>query len=95
MEFWPDYGEQGPLWSLAGEPVDLDTVPLTPSLRDRLRSWNRLYADEKLPVDGGGDGGWIEEGRLLLAEVRRALGGVEVVVHEDWWGEPGEPFAQP
>jgi hypothetical protein len=95
IEFWPEYGGAGPLWSPDGTSLDLDALPLTPGLRDRLRRWNSDYDDEKLPTGGSGDADWLGEGRRLLSEVRQALDGVDVVVHEDWWAEPGEPFRQP
>ena len=96
LEFWPEYGEGGPLWERRGEGVDLSTLALSDDLRRRLVRWNAAYSDDKLPVEGAGDTEWLAQGANLLAEVRRALGpDHEVITHEDWWGEPGVPFDQP
>ena len=95
LEFWPEYGKTGPLWEGRGQPVDLSTLGLSADLRERLARWNEVYSDDKLPVEGGGDAEWLAQGAGLLVELRTALGAdVEVVTHEDWWGEPGLPFEQ-
>jgi hypothetical protein len=89
LEFWPEYNS-GPLWTSAGGSVDLVALPLPAELRVRLQSWNARYDDSKLLHDQN-DEGWLEEGKRLLAETRRALGDAySVVVTEPWWGEePG------
>jgi hypothetical protein len=49
-----------------------------------------------LPVGGHGDDRWLAEGQALLRAVRAALDGqYEVIVHEDWWDEPGMDFRKP
>jgi hypothetical protein len=95
LEFWPDYGEQGPLWS-AGKSVDLQSLPLPADLRNQLSTWNQAYEEARLPIDGPGDDEYLHEGQRLLSEVRRSLDGqYEVIVHEEWWGESGLPFDPP
>lgn len=83
VEFWPEYGS-GPLW-IGGVSV-LPATLVDDELAERLVRWNEAYADEKLPMDGGGDDAWVAEGRDLLATVRRQLMGTHnVVVTEPWW----------
>lgn len=90
LEFWPEYGS-GPLWA-GGTPVDVTELELPSELAGRLVAWNALYEDERLPIEGPGDIGWLGEGRRLLAETRTALAASHrVVVTEPWWGE--EPSA--
>lgn len=89
LEFWPEYNS-GPLWS-GGASVDLDLLPMSPALRDRLRQWNARYDDSLLPFDQN-DVGWLTEGRILLSELRANLGeSFEIVVTEPWWGEEPIP----
>lgn len=86
LEFWPDYGP-GPLWE-QGKPADLRSLGLPRELAKQLTSWNSQYEENKLPLDGLGDDGWVAEGAYLLRKVRLALGaGYNVVVTEPWWGE--------
>lgn len=87
LEFWPEY-EGGPLWTEQGASVDLDELGLPVGLEDRVVAWSRLYADDKLPMDGPGDERWLDDGRRVLAELREALQGrYEIVVTEPWWGD--------
>lgn len=74
----------------------MESVILPDDLRQRLASWNSRYDDSKLSVEGGGNEDYLKEGRKLLAELRHAVADrYDVIVHEDWWGEPGLPFRQP
>ncbi|MBU8866644.1 hypothetical protein [Paenarthrobacter aromaticivorans] len=51
-------------------------------------SWNSQFEEDKVPLSGPGDAGWVVEGVRLLRQVRVALGtGYNVVVTEPWWGE--------
>ena len=89
LEFWPDYGNRGPLWSRDG--VDATAaVGLPGELVRALRLWNSEYAEDKLPLEEGttGDIAWLERGRSLLSAVRDALPNREVIVTEPWWGVP-------
>lgn len=89
MEFWPDYEPAGPLWSDDGKPVDPITLGCSSDLAARLSAWNAAYREDRLPTEGQGDAGYVQEGVRLLAEVRRAVGDrARVVVTEPWWGEP-------
>ena len=89
LEWWPDYG--GPLWKASGrggQQVDARALDLPAGLAAQLATWNQRYDEDKLPVTGKGDPGWLEEGIRLLAEVRRCLAGrFDVTVSEPWWGE--------
>lgn len=86
LEFWPDYGA-GPLWE-QGKPGDLRSLGLPRELSEQLMSWNFQFEEDKVPLSGPGDAGWVAEGVRLLREVRLALGaGYSVVVTEPWWGE--------
>lgn len=90
LEFWPDFGP-GPVWTEAGEPVDLGQLNVRPALVAALSAWNAAYTEEKVPIDSAGDAVWLPEGRRLLAELRSTLGPeYRVVVTESWWGE--EPW---
>jgi len=91
LEFWPEY-HAGPFWTRAGASVDLTTLPLPDQLRVRLAAWNARYEDAKLPFESN-DTEWLQEGLVLLAEARAALGGdYEVVVTEAWWDDkPAQP----
>jgi hypothetical protein len=90
LEWWPDYG-CGPLWKASGRGgrhADPGALGLPLELGARLAAWNGDYAEDKLPMAGGGDREWLEQGAGLLAEVRRFLAGrYDVVVAEPWWGE--------
>jgi hypothetical protein len=90
LEFWPEY-RGGPLWTTAGQSVDLADLPISDDLRDRVAVWSSKYGDEKLPTEGPGDPEWIADGRGLLAELRSAVRpDYEVIVTEPWWAEePG------
>ena len=93
LEFWPEYNS-GPLWSDDGQSIDLDSLPLSSELRDRLRHWNARYDDSLLPFDQN-DTEWLVEGRCLLTDTRASLGeSYEVVVTEPWWGEGPSQSAQ-
>jgi len=84
LEFWPDYGP-GPLW-LGGRAIDPVELDLDDALARRLRDWNAVYEEWKIPLDGSGDEAWLTEGRQLLQDVRQALGGdYNVGANEDWW----------
>lgn len=83
FEFWPDYGP-GPLWA-GGTAVPLDRLGLPDGLAEQLRSWNARYEEDKIPVEGPGDGEWLNEGRRLLGALRSILGTATVVVTEPWW----------
>lgn len=84
LGFWPDYGP-GPLW-LDGRAVDPEDVDLDAALAKRLRDWNARYEERKIPLQGPRDEGWLGEGRLLLQDVRQALGpDYDVGANEDWW----------
>ena len=87
LEFFrPDYGP-GPLWE-QGKPADLRSLGLPYELAEQLISWNSQFEEDKVPLEGPGDVGWIAKGVHLLRQVRLALGsGYNVVVTEPWWGE--------
>lgn len=87
VEFWPDYGP-GPLWSKDGEAIDPASLGVSADLAARLGTWNGLYAESKVPLDGPGDADWLAEGKRLLAELRDEVGDqCDVAVTEPWWGE--------
>jgi hypothetical protein len=87
LEFWPDYGP-GPLWTEGGAPVDLGSLGMDRGLVQRVEAWNAAYKEDKMPLEGPGDAGWLGEGRRLLEDVRTALGQeYQVVVTEPWWVE--------
>ena len=87
VEFWPDYGS-GPLWTEDGKAADLRSLGLPSELVAQLEVWNGQYAEDKIPIEGEGDSGWLGEGISLLRRTRAALGSdVHVVVTEPWWGE--------
>lgn len=49
---------------------------------------NSQFEEDKVPLSGPVDAGWVVEGVRLLRQVRVALGtGYNVVVTEPWWGE--------
>ena len=91
LEFWPEH-DGGPLWSRDGATIDLNSLPLSRGLREQLTRWNGQYDDNKLPTGRSRDEAWLRQGERLLRAVRHELVGYEVIVHEDWWGEPGLPF---
>jgi hypothetical protein len=87
LEFWPDYGS-GPLWNEDGKPVELESFGISAGLAARARLWNSSYAEDKLPLDGPGDAGWLVQGVDLLRQLRDELGdGIDLRVTEPWWGE--------
>lgn len=87
LELWPDYGAE-PLWTEDGKAADLKSLGLPDELAEQLTVWNRKYAEDKVPLEGGGDGAWLAEGVRLLRRTRDALGSdSRVVVTEPWWGE--------
>jgi ribosomal protein S16 len=87
LEFWPDYGP-GPLWTGDGKAADLAGLPIDGDLVERLTTWNAAYSEDKVPLDGPGDLGWLGQGKRLLDEVRAALHDQHrIVVREPWWGE--------
>lgn len=90
IEFWPDYGAESPLW-LDGNEVDLKTLPLQAEVEQRLRAFAAAYQEDRIPgEEGDGDPRYLAEGAELLAVIRDQLGAeYEVIVTEDWWGEPG------
>ena len=82
FEFWPDHGP-GPLWDASGNPVALEELDLPQALAERLRSWNGMYREGRIPVDGPGDPAWLREGVELLRQTREAVGpDVQTVVTE-------------
>lgn len=84
LEFWPDYGP-GPLWNDNGQPVEPESLAISPGLAARVRLWNSSYAENKLPLDGPGDAGWLAQGVDLLLQLRRELGdSVDLRVTEPW-----------
>jgi hypothetical protein len=58
------------LWDKAGSAAELDDLDLPGDLAERLRAFNAAYAEDRLPMKGGGDSGYIEEGKRLLSETR-------------------------
>ncbi|MEQ1872169.1 MAG: hypothetical protein ABL953_00450 [Ilumatobacteraceae bacterium] len=90
LEFWPEYNS-GPLWSLDGQSIALESLPLPHLLRERLIEWNSRYDDSLLPFEDN-DVPWLAEGRALLTETRIALAGdYRVTVTEPWWDELSDP----
>ena len=87
VEFWPEHGV-GPLW-VGGRPADLVVLGLPGPLVRRLGEFAAAYREDRLPVDGPGDAGYLAQGAALLREVRSALPGREVVVSEPWWERDG------
>ena len=88
LEFWPDYGP-GPLWNRDGKAADLDALRLPGDLAQRLAAFNGSYEEDRLPLEGTGDAGYLAVGLALLAEVREALAGrYRVIVTEPWWEDP-------
>lgn len=86
LEFWLEYSS-GPLWAADGQSIELDSLDLPASLRQRLADWNGRYDDSLLPFEDD-DAEWLVEGRTLLADVRQSLSGLyEGVVTEPWWEE--------
>jgi hypothetical protein len=71
-----------------GRAVDPLSLPLSPELSKRVVSWAVKYAEDKIPIDGAGDTAWLEESRILLRLVRRALREThDVIVTEPWWND--------
>ena len=53
----------------------------------RLGAWSTSYDDDRLPFEEHDDE-WLAEGKVLLGELRKAVGGsYTIVVTEPWWGE--------
>ena len=81
---FPDYTAD-PVWAHDGM-VDLDELPITDDLRDRLRQWNADWEElvgartERFTIiDKDGHRRWIDEGRNLAHRLQRELGpGVEI-----------------
>ncbi|NLJ53533.1 MAG: hypothetical protein GX344_05295 [Intrasporangiaceae bacterium] len=81
---FPDYSAD-PVWAVDGM-VDLDELPITDDLRDRLRAWNAEW--EELVgvrtgrfriIDKDGHRRWKQSGRYLARNLERELGpGVEI-----------------
>ena len=70
------------------KPADLRSLGLPRELAEQLTSWNSRFEEDKVPLEGRGDVGWVAEGVHLLRQVRLALGaGYNIVVTEPWWGE--------
>ena len=85
LEWWPEYGG-GLLWPEDGTTVSLESLPLRQDLRNRLRAWLSTYDDERLRLEGDGDGAWLQAGRELLRELRAALDDrYSVTIDEPWW----------
>lgn len=72
----PEIGAESPLWTVEGEMVWLDTLPLNATLRHQLGSW----ASEAWERD---DHGLRAEGQRLFHEVARQLGPVYEIVFDD------------
>ena len=71
----------------------MDSLGLDRTAVESVRRWLERYDDSRLPIEGDGDSAWLGEGRVILDGLRRALAGrYEVVTHEDWSGEPAQPF---
>ncbi len=86
LEFWPNYGS-GPLWA-HGTVVRPGDVDVDPSLAERLIRWNAAYTEDKIPLNGPGDPGWMTEDRNLLAELRSETAGrITIITTEPWWTE--------
>lgn len=50
---------------------------------DAVRLWNSSYAEDKLPLGGPGNAGWLAQGIDLLLQLRNELAdGVEIRVTE-------------
>jgi hypothetical protein len=68
LEWWPD-NDQGPLCvrtGRGGSPIKVASLPLSSDLVERLTQWNDEYDEDKIPVEGPGDPGWLEQGKALL-----------------------------
>lgn len=77
-----------PIWRRSSDPEDaadcgminLDSLPLSTDLKDRLRAWARRHDDELLGTEecqwtcADAQAEWIAQGRTLLHELRRELG---------------------
>lgn len=86
LEFWPGYGS-GPLWNDEANPLSWNRLN-SPGFAARVRSWNSSYAEDKLPLHGPGDAGWLAQGTDLPLQLCNELGdGAEIRVTEPWWGE--------
>jgi hypothetical protein len=87
LEFWPDY-DGGPLWDAAGVTVDVSSLVLPAELEQELGHWNALYDDSKLPIGENKDEAWLEQGRVLLRQLRESLSGrYRVLATEEWWSD--------
>jgi hypothetical protein len=86
LEFWPDYSG-ALLWDEEGKQVALESVPVTVPLREDAAVWLSEYDDSKLPWEPTADQEWLARGRMLLNDLRLALGphGIEVNPDEDYW----------
>lgn len=76
---FPDYGAD-PVWAKDGM-VDLDTLPISASLRARLRAWNSQWEDllgvaanRYAIVDEDAHKRWRDEGAELARVLRTELG---------------------
>lgn len=81
---FPEYSAD-PVWDHEGM-VDLDTLPITPALRDLLRAWNAEWeqlvgaAEGRYEiVDEAAHRRWQRAGRGLASRLQSELGGGVVV----------------
>jgi hypothetical protein len=99
LEFWPDY-TGALLWTVKGERVSLEDVPLPEDLIERARRWIGQYDDSKLPWETTPDDEWLSDGKRLFVELRRELltHGLDLETNEPFWtqrdgaehGRPGD-----
>ncbi len=72
----PEVGAESPLWTVSGDMVGLDGLPLDPALRARLQAWADVAWEQDDPV-------LYAEGQALLREVARQLADAYEVVWDD------------
>lgn len=88
LEFWPDYSG-ALLWDEEGRHVALESLPVTPAIREAAARWLTDYDDSKLPWEPTADHEWLARGRTLLTELRLALSpnGIDIQPDEQYWEE--------
>lgn len=70
-----DFGAD-PVWDREGAPAELADLPVSQSLRERLRSWQEWYEREADAIDGRSNfdvASFALEGHALAREVKLAL----------------------